>query len=29
MLMFVNLFNFIIMTQPYYCNFFTFPSRLD
>ena len=29
MLMFVNLFNFIVMTQPYYCNFFTFTSRLD
>ena len=28
--MFVYLFNFIVMIQPYNkCNFFTFPSRLD
>ena len=29
MSMFVNLFNFIVMLEPYYCNFFTFPFRLD
>ena len=27
--MFVYLVNFIVMFQPYYRNFFTFPSRLD